>query len=84
MPLSRELNDAFLSVGSFHTALLYAFKLSVFPFFYNSMPRSDCSAFDGVNPNQPFKRQFHKMVKHIQTICRQIADEFFECVWPFC
>ena len=24
------------------------------------------------------------MVKDTQTICRQIADELFECVWPFC
>ena len=24
------------------------------------------------------------MVKQTQTICRQIADELFECVWPFC
>ena len=24
------------------------------------------------------------MVKHIQTIRRQIANELFECVWPFC
>ena len=24
------------------------------------------------------------MAKHIQTIRRQIADELFECVWPFC
>ena len=23
------------------------------------------------------------MVKHTQTIRRDIADEFFECVWPF-
>ena len=23
------------------------------------------------------------MVKHIQTIRRQIVDELFECVWPF-
>ena len=29
----------------------------------------------------PFKRQSRKMVKHIQTIRRQIADELFECVW---
>ena len=28
----------------------------------------------------PFERQFHKMVKHTQTIRRQIADELFECV----
>ena len=28
----------------------------------------------------PFKRQFHKMVKHIETIRQQIADELFECV----
>ena len=24
------------------------------------------------------------MVKHTQTIRREIADELFECVWPFC
>ena len=24
------------------------------------------------------------MVKHTQTIRRQIADELFQCVWPFC
>ena len=29
-------------------------------------------------------RQFHKMVKHPKTIRWQIADELFECVWPFC
>ena len=28
----------------------------------------------------PLKRQSHKMVKHAQTIRRQIADELFECV----
>ena len=28
-------------------------------------------------------RQIHKMVKHTQTIRRQIADELFECVWLF-
>ena len=32
----------------------------------------------------PFKRQFHKMVKHTQTILWQFPDELFECVWPFC
>ena len=32
----------------------------------------------------PFKRQYHKMVKRTQTIRRQITDELFECVWPFC
>ena len=31
----------------------------------------------------PFKCQSHKMVTHTQTICQQIADELFECVWPF-
>ena len=31
-----------------------------------------------------FKCQPHKMVKHTQTIRQQIADELFECVWPFC
>ena len=24
------------------------------------------------------------MVKHSQTIRRQLADELFKCVWPFC
>ena len=24
------------------------------------------------------------MVKHTQTIRRQIGEELFECVWPFC
>ena len=24
------------------------------------------------------------MVKHTQKVRRQIADELFECVWPFC
>ena len=32
----------------------------------------------------PFQRQSHKMTKHTQTIRRQIGDELFECVWPFC
>ena len=32
----------------------------------------------------PFKRQPHKMVKHIQSIRRLSADELFECVWPCC
>ena len=25
-----------------------------------------------------------KMVKHTQTIRRQLTDELFECVWTFC
>ena len=33
---------------------------------------------------KPFKRQYHKMVKHTQAIRRQIADKLFECVSPFC
>ena len=28
--------------------------------------------------------QFHKTVKHTETIRRQFADELFECVWSFC
>ena len=28
----------------------------------------------------PFKRQPHKLVKHTQTICRQITDKLLECV----
>ena len=30
-----------------------------------------------------FKRQPHKMVKHIHAIRRQIVDKLLECVWPF-
>ena len=29
-------------------------------------------------------RQFDKMIKRTQTIRRQIADELFKSVWPFC
>lgn len=29
----------------------------------------------------PFKRQPHRLVKHIQIICRQFADELLECVF---
>ena len=32
----------------------------------------------------PLSANFTKMVKHTQTIRRQIADELFECVWLFC
>ena len=32
------------------------------------------------NKFEPFKRQPYKMVKHTQTIRRQIANEFFECI----
>ena len=31
-----------------------------------------------------FKHRPHKMVKHTQKICRQIASKLFECVLPFC
>ena len=37
-----------------------------------------------VSSFNPLKGQPHKMVKHTQTIRRQIDDELFECVWPFC
>ena len=30
------------------------------------------------------KLQPQKMVKYTQTIRREIADELFECIWPFC
>ena len=32
----------------------------------------------------PFKHQYQEMVKHTETIRPEIADESFECVWPFC
>ena len=34
--------------------------------------------------SEPFKHQPHKIVKHTQTIRRQITDKLFECVWSFC
>ena len=37
-----------------------------------------------IERTQHFKGQHHKMVKHIQTIRWQIAEELFECVWSFC
>ena len=33
---------------------------------------------------EPFERHPHETVKHTQTICRQIANELFECVSSFC
>ena len=36
------------------------------------------------NLTEPFKCQSQKTVKHTETICREIADELFEWVWPFC
>ena len=41
-------------------------------------------AWNGLRLPWPFKHQPQKMAKHTQTICRQKADELFECVWPFC
>ena len=32
---------------------------------------------------QPFKHQFHKMVKHTQVI-RRYVNELFQCVWLLC
>ena len=37
-----------------------------------------------MNYPSPFTCQSHKMAKHTQTVCCQITDELFECVWPFC
>ena len=56
-------------------AILETLKQLKFPndFFFKSLFHSD-----------PFKRQPHKMDKHIQTIRRQTADELFKNVWPFC
>ena len=31
----------------------------------------------------PLNANFKKMVKHTQTIRREIGGELFECVWPF-
>ena len=50
-------------------------------FFHRSDNRSDYF-FLVTGRFWPFKRQPHKMVKHTQTIRRQIAYDLFECVWP--
>ena len=44
----------------------------------------DCFLYGDSHRHERVKRQFHKTVKHTQTIRRQFADELFECVWPFC
>ena len=38
--------------------------------------------FNGSVPQwiNPLGANPHKMIKHTQTICRQFADELFECV----
>ena len=40
--------------------------------------------YDNGLRNERVKRQFHKTVKHTQTIRLEIANELFECVWPLC
>ena len=44
----------------------------------------DWFLYDNGLRNERVKRQFHKTVKHTQTIHREIANELFECVWPLC
>ena len=36
------------------------------------------------NEVYPLSTNITKWLKHTQTMRRQIADELFECVWPFC
>ena len=65
-----------VSLVSFKTKL----SQMVIVWSFDKKPRGVISRWSGYS----FKRQFYKMVKHTQTIRRQIADELFECVWPFC
>ena len=44
----------------------------------------DWFLYDNGLRNERVKRQLHELVKHTQTIGREIADELFECVWPLC
>ena len=71
--------------------LVFSCVRKTFPINYLVFPNENCnivtySYFDKMKmpETEPFKRQFHKIVKHTQTIRRQIADELFECVRPFC
>ena len=70
---------------SMYTQLSLIEKKSFVNFRFHSFP---CRFFALVKNRfhyvQPFKCQSHEMVKHTQTIRRQIADELLECVWPFC
>ena len=43
-------------------------------------PERHPKLFNPMSQYSPFKLQTHKMVKHTQTIRRQIVDELFECV----
>ena len=39
--------------------------------------------YQNMHAPQPFKLQHHKIVKHSQTILRQIDNKLFECIWHF-
>ena len=58
--------------------------LLCFRFHYKSIWKTSVKIKEWKQFNYAFKRQYHKMVKHTQTIRRQIADELFEWVWPLC
>ena len=51
--------------------------------YLNTESRSDQSVDQNCWNFQSYERQPHKMVKHTQTIRRQIADECFEYIWQF-
>ena len=59
---------------------LFSRRYSVFLLIY----KVDRNAKHKWTTHQPFKRQFHKMVKHTLKIRRQIAYKLFECVSSFC
>ena len=46
-------------------------------------PESETGKFDHQSKHNDFNNIIYKMATHTQTIRRQIADELFECVWPF-
>ena len=52
--------------------------------FLKSCQLQVCMTFLWKRSANPLSVNPHKVVKHAQTICRQITDEFFEFVWPFC
>ena len=80
-----EYYDIYLSLLRQKFCVIYNIKLSQSFLRLRKILLQKCFLLlIGWGYSQPFKRQFHKMVKHTQTICQQFGDEFFEWVWPFC
>ena len=80
----------YLKIDSTTGVLLWILQISQKTFFIENLRVTASEDWKVLNEwkheyemIKPFKRQPHKIVKHTQTIRRQIAEELFERVWLF-